>query len=179
MAALITHQECLIILRAASFFLQENTYEGVIISDGIRTYAVYTHHCDLLEWAGFGNNAVVGYSLRGTYFANHPLSGLEEVEDIGCLNQSRSDWTNLVYRLSVSVDDLQIQRAECMKFYDEDIELFGDISKIPLSLEPCPCSFFQATVDGRFQFDFTNPGCFYQTFGSRSGSAQYCCYSLS
>ena len=142
------------------------------------TYAIYTHHCDLLEWGGFGNNAVVGYSLRGTYYMNHPLSGLDDIDNIGCLNQSSTDWTNLVYRISVSVDDLQLQRAECMKLYAEDIELYGDISKIPPSLEPCPCTYFQAIQDGRFRFDSTNFGCFYQTFGSRSGSAQYCCYSL-
>ena len=79
----------------------------------------------------------------------------------------------------MSVDDLQLRRAECLKAYEEDIELYGDISDILPSLEPCPCTFFQAIQDGRFQIDFTNFGCFYQTFESRTGSAQYCCYSLS
>jgi len=50
-----------------------------------------------MAWHG---NATIGFNAGGTLFENHPLSGMAYVNSIACTNQSRTVWTNLVYRLT-------------------------------------------------------------------------------
>ncbi len=77
--------------------MQRNTYQGIVITDGLNSYAVYTYRCEELEW---GDGATIGYNAAGDYFENHELSG-SSATDVACLNDVFSVWSNLVYRLSV------------------------------------------------------------------------------
>ena len=76
--------------------MQHNTFQGIVITNGTKTYAVYTYHCDDITWA-HGNNTVIGFNAGGTFFANHPLSGSENASHIDCESFPASVWHNVVY----------------------------------------------------------------------------------
>ena len=75
---------------------QTNTFQGLVITNGTQSYAVFTYKCDQIKWGG---GATVGFKADGTYFRNYDLSGQDNVQYIGCVNQPSTDWNNLVYTL--------------------------------------------------------------------------------
>ena len=88
-----------------------------MITDGVRSYVVFTYKCGLIE---VGNHAVVGFVAENDFFANHKLSFTESVGDIDCVNQPRSDWNNVVFRIdfifgriSNFIDRMQHARMPC------------------------------------------------------------------
>ena len=78
--------------------LQSNTFQAIAITDGSRSYAVYTYRCGDLEWSG---GATIGYNGGpvGNFYANHPLSG-SSASAIACLNSGVTEWSNVVYNIS-------------------------------------------------------------------------------
>ena len=66
--------------------------------------AIFTYLCGSLNWikSGAGAGAVVGYSLNGSFFQEHPSSRESHVNNLDCLNQPLSNWTNLVYIINSS-----------------------------------------------------------------------------
>ena len=155
---------------------QVNSYQASVVTDGMDTYAIYTYLCGYLEWSGSGVDATVGYNLNGDYYMNHPLSGTGGIKDIACSGENR--WKNVIYKLSFTIDETQQQRVQCMDLYARDVAIVGNLSRD--GAEPCPCSYWQATVDGRYVWDWNYPNCFYQAFllDPSSDAAQYCCYSF-
>ena len=168
-----------------SFHLQTNTFQAIVITDGMQSYSLftYTSNCDStygINWAGYGVNAGVGYNLGGDYYMNHPLSGSESVADIDeGGNCTGTGWNNVWYQLTYSLDEIQEMKAACFNMYFSDLNNVGDISTYRSvgDLQPCPCTLWQAIFDGRFELDDLYPNCFYQLFPASSGAAQYCCYS--
>lgn len=77
--------------------VQTNSYQGIVITDGIESYALFIYQCGAVSWHG---SATVGFNAGGTWFENHPLSGTRNVASVACLNSTRSVWTNLVYKLT-------------------------------------------------------------------------------
>ena len=77
--------------------LQENTYQAIAITDGTKSYAVYTYQCGLMEWS---DSATIGYNGGRNYFANHPLSGSPGAQTIACVNSPENMWSNVVYNLT-------------------------------------------------------------------------------
>ena len=73
---------------------QTNTFQGIVITDGNKTYAVYTYHCDDVEWS---DGSVIGFNAGGSYYANHPLSDSLAARDIDCVHSPESEWNNVVY----------------------------------------------------------------------------------
>ena len=69
------------------------------MTNGTKTYAVYTYHCDDISWT-HGNRTVIGFNAGGTYFANHPLSSTKNASDIDCESLPASEWHNVVYDLN-------------------------------------------------------------------------------
>ena len=65
-----------------------------MITDGNKTYAVYTYHCDDVQWS---DGSVIGFNAAGSYYTNHPLSGLISARDIDCVHSPGSEWNNVVY----------------------------------------------------------------------------------
>ena len=61
------------------------------------TYSIFTYQCNLIRWTR--NNAAVGFSVNGTFYANHPLSKNTSVVNIDC-DGAVSNWVNVVYRIS-------------------------------------------------------------------------------
>lgn len=76
------------------FFLQTNTFQGVLITDGMHPFAIFTYKCGSLSWDG---DATIGFTT-GDLFAFHPLSGFSAVQ-IACLDYPHSAWTNIIYEL--------------------------------------------------------------------------------
>lgn len=74
--------------------LRNNSYQAVVITDGTKSYVVYTYKCGLMEWSGA---AVIGYNAVGTYFENHNISG-SRTHDVACLALPE-EVNNLVYDL--------------------------------------------------------------------------------
>ena len=68
-------------------------------TDGNNSYTVFTYQCGELNWVQ-GASASIGFSAGRNLFANHPLSRQPNVNDIACINQTCSGWTNVVYRIN-------------------------------------------------------------------------------
>ena len=79
-----------------SYKLQTDTFQGIVITDGSKSYAVFTYKCGLMQWSG---NATIGFKADRTYFRNHPLSGSITSNSIACINYPPTEWTNVVYDL--------------------------------------------------------------------------------
>ncbi len=80
---------------------QMNTFQGIIITDGVNSYSVFTYKCGEMEWT---RNGVIGFNAAGQFFSNHSLSQMQDLNGaplIACSNSAASQWTNVVYNLSV------------------------------------------------------------------------------
>ena len=66
-----------------SSILQTNTFQGVIISDGVKTYYVFSYACGEIQWSGLGDEtAIIGYNSNAQYYSNHPANGLIDIGQI-------------------------------------------------------------------------------------------------
>ena len=74
-----------------------NTFQAVLVTDGIRFYSIYTYKCGELNWMRLA--AGIGFSASSSFFAEHPLSRTPNVNDIACINKDSSVWSNVVYTL--------------------------------------------------------------------------------
>lgn len=157
-----------------------------MVTDGEQSFSVFTYNCNMLQWSGLFEHAVIGANVGSGIednfpaFQNHRLSSLPQVTMVACANQDRGiQWADLIYKIGdVSDDEAQRNRSECMAIYRRDIELFGN--RFP-PVQPCPCSISQAQRDRRFFFNrisIDSAQCFAQRFPLfRTGAAQECCYS--
>lgn len=75
------------------FYLQENTFQAILITDGEYSYTVFTYMCGLMEW---DNGATIGFVAAGGQYANNDPSS----SDVACENSPDSKWNNVIYRLS-------------------------------------------------------------------------------
>ena len=80
-------------------FSQHNTFQGIVITDGTKTYAVYTYHCNDVQWS---DGSVIGFNAGGSYYVNHPLSDSISARDIDCVHSPESEWNNVVYDVNPS-----------------------------------------------------------------------------
>ena len=56
-----------------------------------------------MEW---DNTATIGFSAAGNPFANNDPSS----SDVACLNKAYTDWSNVIYRLSIENPEIPIPR---------------------------------------------------------------------
>ena len=174
---------------------QTNSYQAIVISDGIETYAVFTYSCDKLQWAGLpGSYAVTGYNVRNddTFRAvsssfnlqpsqNFPLSGTNNIRNVACLNTRENiNWSNLVYKIGATVDSDVQARVECRRLATTD-----GLSPYIAANISCPCSLFQARLDRNFNFfDIVSDSvdtalCYLPRFpATNTDASQKCCYSV-
>ena len=77
-----------------------NTFQSIVITNGTKTYAVFTYHCDDINWAN-GNFTVIGFNAGGTSYENYPLSGTPdasasedvfEATSVGTSSLEEPDW---------------------------------------------------------------------------------------
>ena len=63
------------------------------------SYAIFTYKCGSLNWT---HKAGIGFIASEEFFANHPLSRSNDVNDIACLNEPYSQWSNVIYKLTMT-----------------------------------------------------------------------------
>ena len=103
------------------FAFQPSTFQVIVTTDSTSTYSIFTYKCGDLNWVK--HNATIGYSMDRNFFKNHPLSGGANVNDIACLNQPQSIWSNVVNKLSVShLPLLELTGIETTVTGDDDSE---------------------------------------------------------
>ena len=74
-----------------------NTFQGILITNGTKSYSVFTYECDQLEWS---DEAVIGYNAGGEYNATHPLSGTLLANAVDCLHSNINvTLNNIIYNL--------------------------------------------------------------------------------
>ena len=83
-------------------FLQTNSYQMVLATDGETSYTVFTYKCGELNWSSSSYRAVIGYNAASNSYVNHPLSRTTNVNSIACVNSPSSPWSNVVYNLNQS-----------------------------------------------------------------------------
>ena len=66
-------------------------------TDGTISYTIFTYQCGGLNWINSNDYAGIGFSIEENFFVNHELSLTPNVNDIACLNDSTSEWSNVVY----------------------------------------------------------------------------------
>ena len=81
---------------------QTNTFQGIITTDHMRSFAVFTYKCGDI---GYSNSATIGFTAGDVLFANHPLTVRKRAQDIACINSPESQWVNVIYELTS--EDLQ------------------------------------------------------------------------
>ena len=79
-----------------------NTYQAILITDGRKSYAVYTYECGAMEWGSF---STIGFNAAGVYYANHELSDTNNTQRIACLALP-SEVNNLIYDLVPDPDNV-------------------------------------------------------------------------
>ena len=67
--------------------LQGNNYQVVLLTDGTRSYTVFTYKCGELNYSKFPTAAAIGFSAGLSLYANHPLSHRYVIVRIYCLSQ--------------------------------------------------------------------------------------------
>ena len=58
-----------------------NTFQGVLITNGVSSYAVFIYDCGSMKWGG----GVIGWQASLSQYNSHYLSGESNSNDIGCL----------------------------------------------------------------------------------------------
>ena len=71
-----------------------NTFQGILISNGTSSYAVFIYDCSNMEWG----HGVIGWQQSTTQYASHSNSGLISSNEAVCGFQTIS-FTSLVYRI--------------------------------------------------------------------------------
>ena len=127
--------------------MQTNTFQGVIITDGIQSYFVFTYICGKMEWSGQGlETATVGYNSNGDYYDNNPANGLPDIAQIiSCVipeggrrkRQMQTD-RNVSTTGSLTPDSMNLDRKRiysCRNISMNDMICFSNITIIQQSLE--------------------------------------------
>ena len=69
----------------------------MLTSNENSSYVIFTYKCGSLNWNR--RYATIGYSAGTEFYNNHILSMKSNVNDIACLNEPHSEWSNVVYRV--------------------------------------------------------------------------------
>ena len=70
-----------------------STFQGILITDGSSSYAVFIYECGGMEWGG----AAIGWQASTSQYNSHSLSGLSSSYTVGCLYSS--SYSAIVYTL--------------------------------------------------------------------------------
>lgn len=150
---------------------ERNTFQVVVITDGLTTFSLMNYKQDGLEWSGRAASAAVGLTTDdASYFINHFLSTTPQVVDLA--------GQQLFYAASLPANPCAA-KARCLAWYYEDIATHGcSYPYWTVFLPPCPCTLFQAFHDFRFRFYEWRGrlSCFVSSFARPFGVQTECCY---
>lgn len=153
-----------------------------MVTDYIRSYAIFTYRCGDLNTPGYHQYSTIGINADDAFGINHPLSGSRAITNVSCAN---GEWNNLVYELSSSAIEVTASQSmigECWNYYALDIGRDASINSTLFSsaienLPKCPCSMQQVIYDLQFYVDPEDSNCYISRFyQSAFGLGVYCCY---
>ena len=75
-------------------FQTTNTFQGILITDDVTSYAVFIYECGGMGWGG----ATIGWEASSTEYESHYLSGDSDNYKIGCLYSNK--YSAIAYQLS-------------------------------------------------------------------------------
>ena len=76
-----------------------NTFQGIVITNGSKSYAVYTYRCGNMSWS---EEATIGFNAPPSLYEVHPKTDTELNPDtIACVHED-SPWNNVIYDLEPS-----------------------------------------------------------------------------
>ena len=78
---------------------QNNTYQGILATNRVESFALFTYKCGELDW-GRGTN--IGFGASDELYANLCLSGTDQATAVACLNSPTTEWSNLLCQISVT-----------------------------------------------------------------------------
>ena len=79
------------------FFLQTNTFQGILATNFVRSFAVFIYMCGDLSYSA---DTVIGFFSEDGLNATHPASDRWNAMAIACLNYPDNPWVNVVYELT-------------------------------------------------------------------------------
>lgn len=91
-------------------YLQENTFQAIVITDGTYSYSLFTYNCALTEW---DNGVTIGFSDGGDMYDTFNPSSSE----VACLNLPASNFSNIIYLLSAANPEIPPPRMYIPIFY--------------------------------------------------------------
>lgn len=182
-----------------NYTFQVNSYQATIVTDVIRTYAIFSYMCGEIQWSSLGRNraAVVGYNSEAIFFENHLLSGLSGVGDaVSCTfdigRRRKRQGDNMPNNMPMPLPaDEEVRRAvaSCLRLEARDILVTTETPEnLAAMLEPCPCSLYNKLL--KIVHDLTNMKIYVNCYVSsnpinlqqpRLGAialTQTCCYDV-
>lgn len=74
----------------------QGTFQAILVTNGLKSYAVFTYRCGYLEWT---SPTTIGLNAPLDYYFNHPLTGtMISADEIACVHVS-SEWNNVVINM--------------------------------------------------------------------------------
>ncbi|XP_068760013.1 mucin-like protein [Montipora capricornis] len=165
-----------------------NTFQAVIITDGIYAFVTFNYPEDGIQWSA---PTIVSNHIHYTNYRGLPVMGWNAGDDNGNLfNYKRSETVGMesidslvgntgiigkwFFRLENSKGE-QDAIQKCLRWFKNQ----PDPASYTDAVEPCPCTLRQAFFDERFQWiapeaPFTY--CVYTRFPSAANRGRQCCY---
>ena len=154
-----------------------------MVSDGTISYAIFTYNCNAMQWSGQQESqyAAVGINSDDLLY-NHYASRRPDIHEVvSCSNLPNEPWANEVFVIGRSSSPANVAVQQClMRIREDEITnpflspLFSSDLAFFLA-PPCPCSAFQAQLDGRYELFSVTKSLF--CLASFTEPAQICCYS--
>ena len=90
-------------------FLQTNTFQAVIVTDGSNSFAIFIYRCGDIQWdfRGFGpgfGGATIGFGASSEFFSNHRLALIRDATSIDCINAPENQFFTVLYGISNLVE---------------------------------------------------------------------------
>ena len=175
-----------------SSFVQHNTFQAILVHDGLRSFALYAYDENSIQWsvpttrdtrAEFGN-AVVGFTAPNHHYSDprsieSSIASIDDYPDIknkDLLPQPCTYGAMYIFKLYDAMD-ITGPEVECKQWNLAEPDPMTWTRYLP----PCPCYLTQAQSDGTFREVFhrsrTTIGfrCFQSVFPTQLGSGKYLC----
>ena len=73
--------------------LQDNTFQAILVTNGTKSYSIFTYKCGEIEWSG---PVSVGYNAPPNTYYNHPLTLTSlPINALAC-SHLESEWNNVI-----------------------------------------------------------------------------------
>ena len=158
------------------FFPQTLTFQLLLASDSVDTYAVFLYEKDGIIWNRESRDIVIGYDSKN-YISYLNVDGSKNFIEIDTLTGNTDSEGEWYFQLTDGDDDTNYER-ECFKWANRQKKnVFEEYFE---GLPVCPCTRQQARRDWRFWFGWrwglsSAPNCATLVWSGRQSTTE-CCY---